>query len=84
MSDRTYELKFYADSKLKVELVECLRLRGWTDLVDCFDDLDIDEQASSQLIDEIINTQSLSFSIYSLQDHELSLLHDDSRTCFQN
>ena len=82
MSDITYELKFYPDFESKENVIEFLASKGRTDLVDCFDDLDIDDAGSSEVIEELMQSKCLPFSLYSLEKDDLRLLHDEIKNLF--
>ena len=82
MSDITYELKFFPDFESKEKVIEFLASKGRTDLVDCFDDLDIDDAGSSEVIEELMQSKCLPFSLYSLEKDDLRLLHDEIKILF--
>ena len=45
--------------------------QGRSDWVDCYDDLDIDDADSNKVIEELIETQCLALSLYSLNEADL-------------
>ena len=71
MSDITYELKISPDKNSKQALLEFLLEQGRSDWVDCYDDLDIDDADSNKVIEELIETQCLALSLYSLNEADL-------------
>ena len=74
MSEITYELKISFEGYNKDQVLNELVKNGRNDWVDSYDELDIDDEGSEAVISEILETETLSVSLYSYDREELETL----------